>query len=171
MNIMKKLIILIFIVFLQIPAFADYKPIPMDLSVQYKTEVTKIIDKQYPIAVRKTKQISREAHKLYLKVLKNKDLYMDYATNNFDMIIDIGEFHLLSKIVDVTDKYVSIKNDDAIATDYNGAIIDFLNPYFKDNQIKTQKLDNLRILINKEYKKIIQEQEHLYKLIYHNGNY
>ena len=43
---------------------------------------------------------------MYLKVLKNNDLYITYATNNYDMIIDIGEFNLLSKIIDATDKLV-----------------------------------------------------------------
>ena len=172
MFIMKKIFIVISVIFLFCNSvFADYVPIPENLSEQYKKEVTKIIDTQYPVAIRKTKQIRREAHKMYLKVLKNKDIYMDYATNNYDMMINIGEFYLLSKIVDVTDKYVSIKNDDALATDYNGAILDFLDPYFKDNKIETKKLDNLGIFINMEYQKIIQEQEHLHKIIYPNDNY
>ena len=168
---MKKILLILLLLLFSLPTLAQYKPISKDRSSQYKTEVTQIIDTQYPIAVRRTKQIRREAHKMYLKVLKNNDLYITYATNNYDMIIDIGEFNLLSKIIDATDKYVSIKNDDALATDYNGAVLDFLDPYFKDNQIKTNKLDNLEILINKEYKKIIQEQEYLHKFIYPNDNY
>ena len=164
---MKKILLILLLLFFSLPAFPQYKPIPKNLSSEYKTEVAKIIDKEYPKAVKKTKQISSEAHKMYLKVLKNNNLYMDYATNNYDMIIDIGEFNLLSKIVDATDKYVSIKNDNALATDYNGAILDFLNPYFKDNQIKTKKLDNLGILINKKYKESNKEQKLLYVL--HNG--
>ncbi len=169
MVIMKKIVLILLLLLLSLPALAQYKPIPKDLSSLYRAEVTQIIDTQYPIAVRRTKQIGREAHKMYLKVLKNNDIYMTYATNNYDMIIDIGEFNLLSKIVDATDKYVSIKNDDALATGYNGDIFDFLDPYFKDNQIKTKKLDNLTILVNKKYNEILKEQQLLYKLYYRFG--
>ena len=144
----------------------NYISIPKELSKQYKAEIEQIIDEEYPHAVKKTKQIRAEAHKMYKKVLKNKNLYMEYATNNFDVLIGVEEFNLLSKIIDITDKYVQIKDEDALATDYNGALLDFLDPYFKDNDIKTDKLDNLSILINKEHKKIIQEQELLHKFIY-----
>ena len=163
MIIMKKVIlIMVTIILTSIPVFADYKPIPKNLNEQYKKEVTKIIDTQYPVAVRETKQIRRKAHKMYLKVLKDNSLYMDYVTNNFDINISIGEFNLLSKIIDLTDKYVKIKDDTALATDYNGAILDFLNPYFKDNKIETKKLDNLGILVNTKYKEIVEEQNILY---------
>ena len=141
------------------------------MSSQYKIEITKIIDKEYPIAIKKTKQTRCEAHKMYLNVLKDKRLYMDYAVSNFDIIISTGEFDLLSKIIDVTDKYVKIENEEALATDYNGAILDFLNPYFIDNNINTKKLDNLGVFVNKKHKEILKEQEHLHKIIYPDENY
>ena len=153
-----------------LPVFAEYKPIPKNFSSQYKTEITKIIDEEYPIAIKKTKQIRCKAHKMYLKVLKNKKLYMKYALSNFDIIISIGESDLLSKIIYITDKYVKIKDEEALATDYNGAVLDFLNPYFADNNINTEKLDKLGLFINKNYKEIIQEQEFLHKIIYPDEN-
>ena len=131
----------------------------------------KIINKEYPIAIKKTKQTRCKAHKMYLKVLKDKKLYIDYATSNFDIIISAGESNLLSKIIDVTDKYVKIKDEEALATDYNGALLDFLNPYFVDNNINTEKLDELGIFIHKYYNEIIQEEEHLHKIIYPDENY
>lgn len=162
---MKKMFLVICIIFVFCDsAFADYKPIPKNLSQQYKKEITRIINTQYPVAIRKTKQIRRNSHKMYLKVLKNKDFYMDYVTNNFDMIISVGEFNLLTKIIDITDRYVKIKDDDALATDYNGAILDFLDPYFKDNGIKTDKLDNLSNLIYINYNEITAEQKSLSEL-------
>ena len=169
---MKKVfLVLLLIIFATVPAFAEYKPVPENLSKQYKKEIEQIIEKQYPVAIRKTKRIRHEAHKKYLKVLKNKNLYMNYATSNFDIIINIGEFDLLLKIVDNTDKYVKIKDEDALATDYSGAILDFLEPYFKDNGIETKKLDYLGAFVNAKYKEIIQEQEHLHKFVYPNEHY
>ena len=164
---MKKLL-LIFLTFFFFcfPAFAEYKPIPSNLSKQYRDEITKIINKQYPVAMRETKQIRLKSHKMYLKVLKNKKHYMDYVTNNFDMIINLGEFKLLSKIIAATDKYVEIKNDDALATDYNGALLDFLNPYFKDNEINSDKLDKLGNFVYVKQKEIEQEQLYLHQIIY-----
>ena len=163
---MKKLFVLILIIFLGSPVFAEYVPIPEYLSKQYKKEVMKILNIQYPVAVQETEQLRAEAHDMYIKVLKDKNLYMEYATNNFDMNIYIGEFHLLSKIIDITDKYVDIKNDNAFATDYTGAMLDFLNPYFKDNGINQNKLKKLGSLITKRYKEIIKEQEILHKFMY-----
>ena len=170
---MKKILIILFFLLLIFDqtAFAEYKPIPKNLSSQYKIEITKIIDKDYPNAIKKTKQTRRKAHKMYLKVLKDKKFYIDYATSNFDIIISTGEFNLLSKIIDITDKYVKIKDEEALATDHNGAILDFLNPYFIDNNIKTEKLDKLGLFINKKRMEIIQEQEFLHKIIYPNENY
>ena len=148
-----------------------YIPIPEDKKAQYKNEVTQVINKEYPVAINETQQIRDKAHKMYLEVLKDKKLYMDYATSNFDIIISTGEFNLLSKIIDITDKYVKIKDEEALATDYNGAILDFLNPYFIDNNINTEKLDELGIFIHKNYNEIIQEEEHLHKIIYPDENY
>ena len=68
MVIMKKILLILLLLLFSLPTLAQYKPISKDRSSQYKTEVTQIIDTQYPIAVRRTKQIRREAHKMYLKV-------------------------------------------------------------------------------------------------------
>ena len=168
---MKKIFLIFLLLIFNQTAFAEYKPIPKNFSSQYKTEITKIIDKEYPNAIKKTKQTRCKAHKMYLKVIKDKKLYIDYATSNFDIIISTGEFSLLSKIIDITDKYVKIKDEEALATDYNGAILDFLNPYFVDNNINTEKLDKLGLFINKKRLEIIQEQEFLHKIIYPNENY
>ena len=149
----------------------SYKPISANLKTQYKQEIEQIINKEYPIAIKKTEQTRSKAHEMYLKVLKDKKLYMDYAVSNFDIIISTGEFDLLSKIIDATNKYVKIEDEEALATDYNGAILDFLNPYFIDNNINTEKLDNLGAFVNKKHKEILQEQEHLHKIIYPDENY
>ena len=146
--------------------FAEYKPIPEHLCSQYKQEVEETINTQYPIAIKKTEQIRKEAHGMYLKVLQNKSLYMNYATKNYDMIIYSGEFEFLSKIIDITDKYVKVNGDDAIATDYTGALLDFLDPYFKDNKIDTAKINHLENFVYAKYKEIEKEQDALHTYIY-----
>lgn len=164
---MKKLILLL-LSFLVIssPCFAEYKPIPKHLSKQYKKEIMQIINTQFPVAIQETEQIWEEAHKMYLKVLENRELYIDYATNNYDTNIDIGEFNLLLKIITVTNKYVKISDENTLATDYTEALMEFLEPYFKDNKIKTDKLYRLGVLINKRYKEIEIEQQILHRYIY-----
>ena len=149
----------------------QYKPIPKEKQAEYKAEVEKYIDEQVPIAIQEVEQIREDSHNFYLNVLKDKKLYIDYTSSNFDIIISTGEFNLLSKIIDITDKYVKIKDEEALATDYNGAVLDFLSPYFVDNNINTEKLDKLGVFINKKRTEIIQEQEFLHKIIYPNENY
>lgn len=125
-----------------------------------------IINIQYPIAIKKTIEIRKEAHDMYLGVLQNKTLYLDYAVKNYDMNIYAGEFEFISKLIDVTDKYVKVKGDDAIATDYTGALLNFLDPYFKDNKIDTTKINNLENFVYIKYKEIEKEQDSLYRYIY-----
>ena len=136
------------------------------MSKQYKAEVTQFIDTQYPIAVHQTEQYRIKSHNLYEKVLLDKSLYIDYATSNFDMNIENSEFEMLSQILAITNKYVNIKGDKSLSTDFSGSLMDFLEPYFKDNKVDTHKLNSLSALINIRYKEIIQEQESLHKFMY-----
>ena len=170
---MKKIfILLILFLFFAMPCFAEYKPIPKELSKQYRKEVTRIIDKEYLKTINEIKKITSEAHEMYLKVLQNKDLYnTKYITNNFDIIIDSPEFYMYVKIIDLTNKYINIKEDEALATGWSGTLRDFLSPYFKDNDIKTDKLDTVSSLAGECQQKILKEQEELHRFIYSNDNY
>ena len=50
---MKKIFLIIYLIFaLQIPTFAEYKPIPKNLNKQYKAEIEHIIDTEYPKAIK-----------------------------------------------------------------------------------------------------------------------
>ena len=163
---MKRIFVLLLLLAFSLPVFAGYKPIPKEFSKQYKTEITQLINTQYPIAVHQTEQKRRESHDFYLKVLKNKNLYIDYATRNYDMTISNSEFEILSQIVDITNKYVNIKDDEELSTGFTGSLMDFLDPYFKDNKIDINKLKSLSALIHIRYNEIIQEQEALHRFIY-----
>ncbi len=48
--------------FFCIPAMAEYKPIPETLSKQYKAEMERIIDEDYPIVIKKlTMKLKKQA--------------------------------------------------------------------------------------------------------------
>ena len=74
---MKKLLFLItiFILFLTLPAFAEYKPIPKELSKQYKAEMEQIINEKYPTVLKDQREIYNKALHMYKKVSKNNNKF------------------------------------------------------------------------------------------------
>lgn len=60
---MKKFFItLLLLMFFCIPAMAEYKPISKTLSKQYKAEMERIIDEDYPIVIKRlTMKLKRQA--------------------------------------------------------------------------------------------------------------
>ena len=63
-----------------IPTFAEYKPIPANLSKQYKKEMEHIIDVEYPNTIKNADNYLKEAKTLRNKILKhgfNTDEYMN----------------------------------------------------------------------------------------------
>ena len=47
---MKKILIAVLFMFICLPVLAEYKPIPKELSAQYKKEIEQVIKTQIPIA-------------------------------------------------------------------------------------------------------------------------
>ena len=59
---MKKIFLIIYLIFaLQIPTFAEYKPIPKNLNKQYKAEIEHIIDTEYPKAIKNVDKNVKDA--------------------------------------------------------------------------------------------------------------
>lgn len=168
--IMKKFISFLFcILFLSLSAFAEYKPIPQNLSKQYKADIERIIDEEYPKALKQVDKIYNEAYKKYLKVLhnpKNIDIYMDFATCNYDTAVDTPAFNLFDKLIDITNKYISFNKYEIPPVDYSGALYDFMEPYFKDNYIDTSKIDSLAKYSNNYYHKIETYYNNAHKVVY-----
>ena len=148
-----------------LPTWAEYKPIPKELSIQYKNEVEQIINNKYKIIISQINHIHTDAKNQYIMVKKNKDTYIDFATANFDTAVFIPIFDLLSDIITITRKYSDLEQN-IPATDYTGALYDFLDPYFKDNNINTSKIDNLSEYARKKQIKIEKYYENAHKFIY-----
>ena len=167
---MKRiLIILLCFVLFCLPAFADYKPIPKNLSSKYCEEITKTIDINYPITTKEIEQIASTSHKMYLEVYTNKvyynrDLSSKYYSQNFEIHIDTPEFNLYKELLYITRKYVYLPDNEIPITDYSGGIYEFLLPYFKDNNINTTKLDKLGTLSAQTAAQIEKEQTQLNQL-------
>ena len=168
---MKKLFILfVSFIFLCLPAFAEYKPIPDNLKEQYKNEVEQTINNKYKTILKQIDNIHTDAKNKYLIVKKNKDTYIDFAAANFDTAVFTPIFDLLSDIISITQKYTDLEPN-IPATDYTGALYDFLDPYFSDNNIDTSKIDNLSKYARKKQIKIEKYYEKAHKFIYPNDNY
>lgn len=155
---MKNLFIILCLLFLSLPAFADYKPIPISDSYKYKTEVERYIDNNYKYTLKNIDQIYSKSIISYKKVLKNKNNYIAFTDAFYDQAIFYPIFNMFSDIIKITNKYVNLSND-IPATDSTGILYNFLEPYFKDNGINTQKIDalskyahNKQIQIEKYYK-------------------
>ena len=126
--------------------FAAYQPIPKEKSKQYKIEVENIIVKEVPKAKQEVQEIFIQAQKAY----QNKSIE---DLDRCDRIIGTPEFYLYKDVINVTNKYVNIEKD-IPATDYEGALYDFLYPYFKDNNIDLTQLDELTNLCGEKSKEI-----------------
>lgn len=166
---MKKLIVFLCLFFLSIPSWAEYKPIPKELSKQYKAEVEQIINESYPQVIKNIDTFFKEATSLYKKILKhgyysNNQMNVINLTLIYENCIPAAELKLYSTLMQITqEKYIGIKYT-PIGTDWVSPIEKYLAPYFKDNNINTKKLNNIikyENRKNKIVKKYIQNVEKL----------
>lgn len=145
---MKKFIITILLLFFTLPAFAEYQPIPANLSMQYKQEMESIIDKGYPKAIKKVDKSVKKATQYYKRIMK----YGYYSNNNRD-VVDLGllyeiclpatELDLYADLMKVTqEKYLGIEYK-PIGTNWVGPYETYLKPYFIDNNVNTKKLTDI----------------------------
>lgn len=133
---MKKILIAVLFIFFCLPVLAEYKPIPKELSVQYKKEIEQLIKTQVPIAKKNIDNVFREVEEEkdeYEKVLK-----IEYSIE--------GIFYdLYWNIIDTTEKYIgknhirNTLNEDDNPWGLHEALI----PYLKDNKINASKIYSL----------------------------
>lgn len=122
---MKKLFLLICFIFLCLPVFAEYKPIPKELSKQYRVEMEQIIDNGYPQAIS------------YIN-----DYYNEVLKTSFIPEVSIYDANLFiyADMMKVTqEKYLKTKYKPC-GTDNSVSAAEFLTPYFKDNNVNIEKL-------------------------------
>ena len=161
---MKKVILIIFSIIFIAPAFAEYKPIPKELSKQYKAEIEQIISENYDLTQKDINKIFSDAKEIYNKFLKDKESPQNadiaHKLELLENRVDKPEFDLYKKLIDKTNQYTNIEND-IPRTDWSGELYDFLYPYLIDNKIKLHKINSItrnsgkkEKLIHKYYKKI-----------------
>ncbi len=130
---MEKILILFTVFFtFCLSAFAEYKPIPKELSKQYKTEMEKVIKKEYKVRFNNIKN--------YDKHILAEEPESRYTA--IDMGLQSEIFYFIISLIDITNKYTNIKEDIPI-TDCWIDIYDVLLPYLKDNNINTKPINKL----------------------------
>ncbi len=145
----KVLVVLMIIMTLYLPTFADtdmeYVPIPKELSKQYKAEIEQIIDEEYPKIIKNIDEDVEYGKQLYEKILKNGyDAYMAADLGLIDDIcIPAADLKLYAKLVQITqEKYLKIDYDPPGA-DWVTPFEKYMKPYFRDNDVNTDKLKKI----------------------------
>ena len=164
---MKKFFVIICLIFLSIPSWAEYKPIPKELSKQYKAEVEQIILNKSKATKQEINNIFKNARKSYYSGLKNNELYMDFATSNYDTAVFSPIFDLFTDIIAVTEKYADIRKE-IPATDSYGTLYGFLKPYFLDNNINLSEISILFKYAESKHKQVEKYYNNAHKIIYPN---
>ena len=156
---MKKFIItLLSLLFFCVPAIAEYKPIPENLSKQYKTEMEQIIDEEYPIVIKKIDNEVKDAKRIRDKILESGFNIEDYINLSLipETCIPSSDLDLYGKMLKVTqEKYLGMEYK-PIGTDSVNPIDDILSPYFRDNNVNRSKLTKILLYENKKIK-IVEE--------------
>ncbi len=164
-------VVLLFVVFVTfaLSAFAEYKPIPKHLSKQYKADMERIIDEEYPKIINKIDIDMKQATNYYNRILKY-GYYSDNQTNvynlyfMYEIVIPNSDIHLYNKLFNITCKKYLKMNNQTIATDYSGTFANFLEPYFNDNKVNIKKLIDIIDYEKKQneiVKKYIKQAEKL----------
>lgn len=152
---MKKIFItLLFLLTVCIPAFAEYKPIPMNMSKQYKTEIEHIIDSEYDQIIKKIDNLVLECKNKRDKIIQNGFNTDDYINLILisEVCIPAADLDLYAHLMKVTqEKYLGLKYE-PIGTDTPNPLHEYLYPYMKDNNINETKLTKIIIYESKQIK-------------------
>ena len=114
------------------PALAVYKPVPKEFSKQYKNEIEKTVKYQIPIAKKSINSIFKE-------VKTEENSYIKTVTIEQGINSVIFDFYLA--LIDVTDKYINIKQD-IQPTDWYGDLKVTISPYLNDNHVDISKINS-----------------------------
>ena len=152
---MKKLFItLLLLLTVCIPAFAEYKPIPLNMSKQYKTEIEHIIDSEYDQIIKKIDNLVFESKNLHDKIIQNGFNIDDYINLTLisEVCIPAADLDLYTHLMKVTqEKYLGLKYD-PIGTDTPNPMYEYLYSYMKDNNVNENKLTKIILYESKQIK-------------------
>ena len=154
---MKKLFItLLLLLTVCIPAFAEYKPIPLNMSKQYKTEIEHIIDSEYDQIIKKIDNLVFESKNLHDKIIQNGFNINDYINLTLisEVYIPAADLDLYAHLMKVTqEKYLGLKYDPT-GTDTPNPMYEYLYPYMKDNNVNESKLTKIILYESKQIKAV-----------------
>lgn len=152
---MKKIFItLLLLLAVCIPAFAEYKPIPLCMSKQYKTEIEHIIDSEYNQIIKRIDNLVLECKNLHDKIIKNGFNIDDYINLTLisEVCIPAADLDLYAHLIKVTqEKYLGLKYK-PISTDTPNPMYEYLYPYMKDNNVNENKLTKIILYESKQIK-------------------
>ena len=140
----KKFIILFLIVLLFTLSFLFFKKDDKyKLPAQYKVEIQKVIDEEVPKTKICVDKNFLKAQNEYSKIKNHiKNEYIEesvFIIEDSQRGIEVCEFNMISKLLDITQKYTDIKKE-IPPTDFSGTLNDFIYPYFERNNINYKKL-------------------------------
>lgn len=154
---MKKLFLILCLMFFSIlPALAEYKPIPKELSAQYKAEMEQIIKDNYSPTVIYISQQAEEAYYLYKCIL-------NYPTSQKELVeleaiaqvaIPYSDIKIFEEMAKATqEKYLKIKY---VPFDTGDSIVlsEYMYPYLTDNNVDIKLLKKIYSYMEEETNKI-----------------
>lgn len=154
---MKKLFItLLLLLTVCTPAFAEYKPIPLNMSKQYKTEIEHIIDSEYDQIIKKIDNLVFESKNLHDKIIQNGFNINDYINLTLisEVCIPAADLDFYAHLMKVTqEKYLGLKYD-PLGTDTPNPMYEYLYPYMKDNNVNESKLTKIILYESKQIKAV-----------------
>ena len=144
--------------------FAHYQPLQENPSKQYKIEVEKIIDEEYPHVINNIDDSVKDAKKLRDKILANGFNLDDYISLSLipETRIPSADLDLYAKLLQITqEKYLGVKYK-PLGTDSVKPFEDILFPCFQRNDVNIDKLNKIIFYENKQIEvveKYIKEVE------------
>ena len=138
-------IILLFI--LCLPVVAEYKAIPKNVQQAYQSEINNLIDNEVKKSKKNIKLAIREINSENNLIIKRVLV---------EQTIPSILCNFYKTLIVTTDKYVDIEKD-IPATDWYEELQIFMEPYFKDNNINTSKIDSLIKYANRYQNRIYKK--------------
>ena len=158
---LKKIIVLVLLMFFNVCYAAQ---IPASQQAQYKAEIEKYAASRLPEIKRETDKEFRQAqfmHNLYL-IYKHSIDISKYSDKLYDHINNINtlELYFYLDIVDITEKYVKIKQN-MPATDSTGDLYAFVLPYLQQGKVNMNNIDEVFFYTGEKTDKIYKYIEEL----------
>lgn len=154
---MKRILILLLSIFI-IPTSCSAVNYEVSNNIEYKMKIEKNIHKEIPRIKRKIDKEfikAEKTHKKYLKDKKKKENINEYVfiIQDCQRGIETSDVLFMYSLIQITNDYITIKNN-VPATDNAETLLEYIEPYFKSNNINYSELNKLKIYKNDKINKI-----------------